>query len=291
MSEAAFMSTWSSEDEAREFFIADSSTFDWGMDYRHLFLSGGRLESPVNFPMLLDFDGAIHVNPKLSLVGSIGYYGRERILESRENYGQLEFFKGTTARIGAFMPTMGINTNDHSLAIKRIAGLSRGSETYNIELWNLNDWFQTFYTASSKEFYIENHEKNFYRLATPQGAQTHRLRLSNVMIPKWEFGFNYLTSDSYKMSGIFLKGSLFKDQYIFYERDTAENETAIYARFGYFIFKGFDLHTEFDISENNGTRFTNFYFGVDWMVRPRIELSFKINLGEGEDQSQMHLWM
>lgn len=290
MSEA-FMSTWSTEDEAREFFIDDSSSFDWGMDYRHLTLSGGRLGSPVNFPMVLDFDGAIHVNPKLTLVGSIGYYGSERVLESRENYGQLELFKTSTLRFGYFISNLGINTNDHSLAIKRIAGLSRGSETYNIELWNLNDWFQTFYTVSSKEFYIENGDKNFYRIATPDGSQAHRLRFSTVMVPKWEFGFNYLTSDDYKMNGIFVKGSLFKDQYIFYERDVAENETAIYARTGYFIFKGFDFFTEFDTYQNSVSRFTNLYFGFDWMVRPRIELSFKINLGQGEDQGQMHLWL
>lgn len=279
---ADFMSTWSFEDEAIEFIKGESSSFDIGLDYRHLVLNSDEL---VHFPMVLDFDGAVHIQ-NLTLAGSVGYYGRQKIFESRENFAQFRLFQRTTIRAGFFMPNLGIGLNDHSLGIKRIAGLSRGSESYNLELWAAGKYYELFYTVSAPSFYIESADKNFYRLA----SQTHRLRFSFLPIKRHIVGFNFLTSEFQKMRGLFYQGSLFKNQYIFYEYNADESQSALYARFGYFVFRGFDLYYEADESKNDFGSVRNSYLGLEWMVRPRFELSFKLSLGEAPSQYQTHLW-
>ena len=285
---ADFMSTWSVEDEAIEFIKGESSSFDIGLDYRHLALQS-KESGFTHFPMLLDFDCAYHLG-NLTLAGSVGYYSRNRIFESRENYGQLRLFQRTTIRAGYFMPTLGINTNDHSLSIKRIAGLSRGSESYNIELWDAGKYYEIFYTVSAPSFYLESADKNFYRLATQEGTQAHRLRISILPIKRHNVGLNFFTSEFAKMRGVFYQGSLFKKQYLFYEYNFTENQGALYARFGYFLFRGFDLFWEADQSKNRFSSTRNSYVGFDWMVRPRFEISLKISLGDSPSQYQAHLW-
>lgn len=283
------LATFQGITSARDFLRGGSFNFNWGSNYRHLALYKEKTD-PVNFPMVADIDGAVSFGP-LTIANSIGVYSREKDLESRESYAQLKIARSTSARVGYFMPHIGIGSNDHSLYISRLLGLSRGNESYNVELWHMHEWFQVFYTASVKEFTLRNGELNLYELTVPYGSEVHRLRLSLLAIKKWEIGLNYLTSLNYKASGFFVKGSILKHQYLFYERDTNDDEVASYFRVGMFVFKGIDWFYEFEQSETDFGTLRNHGPGFEWMLFPGFEFGIKVNLGDGFSQGQTHLWL
>lgn len=275
---ADFMSTWSTEDEAS---IGEIPGLSLGADYRHLFMDD------YNAPMKLDFGGAFTYS-SLTTMFSAGYFSRSRRWQSRENWIKLALPFSSSVRAGFFMPDFGINTNDHNLAIKRIAGLSRGSETYNLEWMIAHKRFQASYTSSINDFRFHPKEAA-YRLGV-RGLQTDRLKLE-YYFPRYAIGLNYLTGFK-RLYGIFFRVNPKKDMYLMLESSHGQDEAAFYGRIGWFAHRGIDTYFEFDKSENLFSNYSNLYFGLDWMVRPRFRLSLKLGLGRNvKSYYQTHLWL
>lgn len=282
------MSTFGSEEETQGFF----EDIKISGDYRHLNLFSKETGN-VNFPMLLDVDLGFEVTKGLLVAGSLGVYGRTRLVESRENYVQVDIFSPTnTIRVGYFMPSFGILTNDHSLQTKLISGLSRGGERYNIELWHLNDYFQIFYTASTSQYAITPYsDYNTFRIGVPYGEDTHKVRASVMYFKHYEIGLQYSYNIDSQLYGGFARGSIIKNQYFLFEQNYLDQSSARWVRVGYFLFKGFDIFVEQQNSANQFSDITEFAVGFDWMIRPRIEVGFKLFLGDSPSQLQTHLWL
>lgn len=279
---AEFMSTWAREDEAS---IGEPEYFSLGADYRHLFIDDE------NVPMLMEFQLALHYSHITTTISS-GYFSRTETWENRDSWAKLALPFHTFVRAGYFIPSYGINTSDHSLAIKRLPGLGRGSETHNIELGLSNKIVQIIYTNSSSDFNFRP-KGTAYRLGTEGGSVTRRLSIESFLNANVSLGANY-HSGFQNIYGLFLRASPLKNMYMLIEADNVRGQDtrAFYARFGYFVYRGIDAYLEIDEYADPFFNYSNQYLGIDWMVRPRFELSLKISLGEdGKSYSQTHLWL
>lgn len=288
MSEA-FMSTLAQEGEAQELFTKSYPWLSLGADYRKFELKSEDYNASVH--MLTEGEIALHWKG-LTLDYSFGQYGRDKSPESRRHFVMFQPTNKSAVFIGKFMPMWGIGTNDHTLFIKSQTGLGRGQEIYGVGGWIANKILQLYGSIGTQDFTLDSLDDGTYQLVNRQ-PQAARLRLSYIGIDRNEIGFNYAKIGKESLFGIFAKSSVLKNQYTFIEWDKSASMEVMYARLGYFVFRGLDLY--FDYQSSRSFSESNIRsFGLDWMVAPRLELGIKSltdNLGNQQALGQVHLWL
>ncbi len=279
-----FMATWAIKNEVREFVTYDSPYVDYKATYRHLYLYSEEVET--NFPMLADFELALHLGDILTFDMSAGVYSRDLQPETRQNFILVKPFRFMTFRFGHFMPVMGLGTNDHSLSIKQTNGLGRGSESYSGEIWLY--WKrvgQLFLTVSANDVSIKSNPTNTYDVNSETVA-IKRMRSSAFIGTFAEVGINASGVSKPTTWGAFLKWSPFWTTYILAEVDhqIGSIQSASWIRVGGFPFKGMDVYMSIDSYTEKKKS-----IGLDWMIRPGFEISASYYDDE-TFMSQLHIW-
>lgn len=213
------------------------------------------LHSPeINIPMVADLEIAGYWRRMvIDLQG--GFYSRTMILESRQYFLGFSPVKGFQLRSGYFFPAIGLLTNDHSLPIKKFMGLGRGSEAYTTELWLWRKKFgQTFLSVSSNE----------------QLSRTIRARLSLFLGKKSELGLSLQGNNNLDIVGAFIRFSRWGTYTLYEVNRRLSGDQVYHLRWGFYPLKGLDVNVSRD-EQLSGTN----YIGVNWMVRPGFEFSFK----------------
>lgn len=245
-------STYAIDNEMREGIRYDIPYADYKLRIR-------TLHTPeINIPMLADLEIAGYWR-RMFIDLQAGFYSRTMILESRQYFLGFAPIKNFQIRTGFFMPAIGLLSNDHSLPIKQFMGLSRGSEAYTTEIWIWKKKAaQAFISISSND----------------QRARVVRIRASTFLSKKSELGCNIQGVDSLEILGAFIKISAYPKTYAMYEvdRDLDTQNQVHHLRLGWYPFKGFDLN----VTEDKQTLST-YKIGVNWMVRPGFEFSFRGN--------------
>lgn len=122
------MSTWGGPDDSQ--LLQD--WFAVGGDSRYI-----RVMAPGatrNFVMQQDAEVAVRPGAELWLDASIGYYGPDRVRETRRSYVLWSPSEYVSMRAGRFFPAYGIMGPDHTTAVRQGVGFDEGAETYNGEL-------------------------------------------------------------------------------------------------------------------------------------------------------------
>jgi hypothetical protein len=291
---AGDISTWAVEDEAMEFIVTENDFIDYKFRYRRLYLK--LPETTVNIPMLFDYECAYH-NKGLTFNAGYGWYGREGVAESRSNFVQYKVTRWLYVRGGFFLPTYGLGTNDHSLKIKRNLGLGRGQETYNIETYLFwKKYSRLFITASAPSYRFSSKEPGLYEIITPYNTTEYRVKWGFFLGKKTELGLSALgTRKAPEFYGAFLRTAPFgKKFYGMFEIDYNRifEETVSYARLGYLVYRGFDIYYEYDASSSELLEDIDQSIGVTWNIRPRFQVSFKINFeSDKAQQFQYYGWL
>lgn len=290
---ADWMSTWSSPSDENEFFFDSSKYVDLRINYRHLMIPDEINGGFVNFPMLLDGQLAVHVNNYLSGEIGVGMYGRDRKIESRLSFINLKIAKKFFIRAGYFMPTFGLGFNDHSLSIKKYTGLSRGQESYNIELFSGYYNFDIFYTASAPGFKFNSYE-NQYLLLTEEERRNHWLRIGYNGIYRTVIGLNYKKEFVNDIIGAYFKTAPFYQPWYFmgeYDHFRLTRNSVAYARLGFYKI-GIDGFLEYDQFSDKFSTDRKLFIGIDWMFRPHFQLGIKVDVLNGfKLQSQWFSWL
>ena len=95
--------------------------------------------------MQADAETAVSVD-KFSAVATFGV-DHDGSAVSRRHYLQYHVTDEINARAGRFMPAYGLNTEDHTIAIKRGLGKDQATESYNLELSWIGENLNVFATA------------------------------------------------------------------------------------------------------------------------------------------------
>jgi len=287
MSEA-FMATFASEGEAQELFATSVSWLDLGIDYRWARIDSSYTDQ---FHMLTEIEAALHFD-KITLDYSLGKYGRDKKLESRRHYIKYSPTNSSAVWIGKFMPYWGIGFSDHTLFIKSLTGLSRGSEIHGIGGWWKNKIFQLYGSYGSRDLRLASLDDGKYELCH-DGPPVTRVRASFIGLKKTEIGVNYSYEKGDIGYGGFAVLSPIDKAYAMIEVDKKKDIEVGYARLGYFIYRGFDLFSDYQYARTFGETSLR-AIGFHWMVAPRLEIEFKLSQddkGNNTSLSQVHLWL
>jgi hypothetical protein len=146
---AQVLSTWVVENEEK-FLYGAVTPPDWfspGGDFRALELyqaQGARQGTKFIF-MQADVEAAATIETvTLAASGGIDYNGNAI---SRRHYLNFRPTDSLSFRVGKFMPAFGINSENHSVGVKRGLGKDQGTETYNIEGAWIGENFDAFVTG------------------------------------------------------------------------------------------------------------------------------------------------
>lgn len=284
------MATFAEKGKSKEFGRTSVKWMDIGGDYRHTSIRTDRFED--DFHMLTEGEVALHVD-RFTFDASFGVYGRTREFSSRRHFVMFSPTNYSAIQLGRFMPAYGIMTTDHSLRIKSLFGLSRGDEIYGVQAWYVHDksW-QVFASHGSPNFILDSRDTGLYE-ARPVENSISRLRLSYVGVKKLELGVNMMRDCEEYSGGVFAKFSLVKDQYAMMEYGHKESLGVLYARTGFYVYRGIDLFADYELTRETSID-TVRSVGVSWMVFPRVEFDGKLSFDDDNKQRAMgtlHLWL
>ncbi|MFM8268927.1 MAG: hypothetical protein ACKN9V_01970 [Pseudomonadota bacterium] len=146
---ADWMSAWGRENED-EFLYGSVSLPQWlnmGGDIRALQLYQNRAsrESAEFIFMQADVEAAASIG-KVTVDATAGVTPQGNPL-SRRHFLQYQPTEELSFRVGRFLPAVGINTENHSVAVKRGVGRDQGTETYNVEAAWIDQNFDVFITG------------------------------------------------------------------------------------------------------------------------------------------------
>ncbi len=269
------MTTWSFENEVREFVRADSKYVDYTARYRHLAFFTGP-----SFPMYASLDLALKPTRSFTIYYGVGVYGRDMQPETRNWFLLFTPNQNLSARLGYFMPVAGLKTNDHSLPSKQFLGQNRGSERYGLELWlHSKRLYQIFLTYNYRNLDLESNSTNtLTALSDPEIF----LSASYLGIKKFEPGIVLTGSEKINVQGIFARYS-YGISYLFLEAYSSDTAYITYFRSGLNA-NGFD----FFVTASHNDFFTDYALGLDWLARPGIE--FSILASQKAPYVQLNLW-
>jgi len=146
---AEILSTWTSHDEEK-FLYGAVTPPDWlstGGDVRALGLFQALgVRQGFNFIfMQADAEAAATIGDvTLDATGGVSYDGTPI---SRRHFLTYRPTESLSFRLGKFMPAFGINSENHSVGVKRGLGKDEGTETYNIEAAWIGENFDAFLTG------------------------------------------------------------------------------------------------------------------------------------------------
>lgn len=96
-------------------------------------------------PMQADLEAALAFEP-VTIVGTAGVDNDGNFI-SRRHYVVGRPTRSLSVRGGRFMPAFGINTENHSIGVRRGIGRDEGTETYNVEAAWIDKSFDAFLTG------------------------------------------------------------------------------------------------------------------------------------------------
>lgn len=292
-----FMATFAREGEARELFgLGSLNSIDLGFDYRTIRIEpDGQSAQQIHMYSVAQLAVRYH-----SLVGfgTFGHYGRNRRPETR-SYGVA--FHGTgdhslDGKLGYFLPTIGIGSNNHDLAIKKANGLGREQERFVRQIGYRGPWLQAKYMMATKELNIEGKNNDNTLKETGEGPPEQYLQVNfNGLVEGFDFGLHRRDEAGLStLEGWSLRAGKGRI-YALIERDK-QPQTGIatdYARLGLFPFRGLDLYFEYQAIDARGIRTEFRSWGYSWMIRPRIEYEGWITESQSGKTlfSSMKLWL
>lgn len=270
-----FMATFAREGEAREFFgLAETDFLDLGVDYRSMRIQDADTGTSDQFHMYSVAQLALR-HAGLSLFGSTGYFGRDRIHQTR-NYGvgyhvdidahSLDF------KLGYWIPAIGIQSNNHDLSIKKANGFGRGQEKFIGQVSWLNRWFESKVMITRSDINIVKNEDNFPKNDSKDKPEVI-WDVKFKRIEKFEFGVHARIQDGIQtLLGHSIRISK-GHAYIFLQQDFDQSKEILtaYGRFGFYPVRGLDLYFEHDQFENSLNSDIRRSIGFSWMIRPRFE--------------------
>jgi len=292
-----FMASFAREGEAREFFgLGEADFLDLGIDYRSMEIRDADTGQRDNFHMYTVGQLALR-HDGLSLFGSAGYFGRDRVYQTR-NYGvnyHVDIDTHSLAfKLGYWIPAIGIQSNNHDLSIKKANGFGRGSEKFIGQVTWLNRWFESKVMIAHSDIDIVKGKDNFPKNdADDKPELIWDVKLKRI--EKFEFGVHARVQDGIQTllgySTRISKGHA----YIFLQQDSDQSKGILtsYGRFGFFPVRGLDLYFEQDQLETSLNSDIRRMLGFSWMIRPRFEYE-----GQGMQwgqkrylQTSLKLWM
>jgi len=146
---ADLMSTWRAENE-EQFLYGVPKLPEWlnlGGDIRALQLYQNRAsrETAQFIFMQADVEAAVSAG-KTTADATVGVTNQGKPI-SRRHYVQIRPTDELSFRAGKFLPAAGINTENHSVAVKRGLGRDQGTETYNVEAAWIGQTLDLFVTG------------------------------------------------------------------------------------------------------------------------------------------------
>lgn len=276
------MSTWGMENED-QFLYGAVNLPEWlnmGGDIRALQLYQNRVsrETAKFIFMQADLEAAVSLG-KLTVDATGGVTPQGNPL-SRRHYLQYRPTDELSFRLGRFLPTAGINTENHSVAVKRGLGRDQGTETYNVEGAWIGQSFDLFVTG------ILGRPDSLNYGAEMGGALSSSVFLGNRH--KIGVSYVYLTRDvGYRnLAGPFFILGLGKKFFLMV--DTAftwfkpksgvtQSGFADTARFNYETTQGVHLYLSQEFVQNNfldtSSRMEAYGVGLQFFPRPHLELN------------------
>jgi hypothetical protein len=211
----------------------------------------------------------------LSLFGSAGYFGRDRVYQTRNygvNYHVASDVYSVDFKLGYWIPVVGIGLNNHDLSIKKANGFGRDQERFIAQVTFLNRWFEAKVMTTSSDIKIIKGEDNFPKNDVDRKPEAlWDLKLKRI--EKFEFGVHSRIVDGVQTllgySTRISKGHA----YIFLQQDfdQLKNIQTSYGRFGFYPFRGLDLYYEDDRLRTAQQESVRQSLGFSWMIRPRLE--------------------
>lgn len=292
-----FMASFAREGEAREFFgLGETEFLDLGIDYRSMGIQDAETGQRDNFHMYTVGQLALR-HGGLSLFVSSGYYGRDRIHQTRSygvNYHVDIDTHSLDFKFGYWIPVVGIGLNNHDLSIKKAHGFGRGQERFITQVTWLNRWFELKAMQTRSDIQIVKGEDNWpYNESDDKPEYLWDLKLKRI--EKFEFGVHSRIQDGIQnLIGYSLRISK-GHAYIFYQNDIDQLKgiASSYGRFGFYPVRGLDLFYEDDRLESLTRIDVRRSLGFSWMIRPRLEYEGSgMQWGERRYyQTSLKLWM
>jgi hypothetical protein len=292
-----FMATFAREGEAREFFgLAESDSVDLGIEYRNLRVQDAKTGKSDQFPMY-SVGQLVLRHAGLSVLGSVGYFGRDRVRETRQwwvNYNVSSDAHRLDIKYGYWLPVVGLGSNNHDLAIKKGQGFGRGQERFVSQIAYSNRWFEAKAMLARSDIRIEKGEDNFPKNSSESPEEILGQFLFR-RIEGLEVGLHGRQTDGVNTLQGFSTRIAKKKVYIFLQQDLDPKKQirTTYGRLGWFIIRGLDLYYEVDRFESKSQAIDRRAFGFNWMLRPRLEYEggYSQWLGESAWQTSLKLWM
>lgn len=292
-----FMASFAREGEAREFFgLGETEFLDLGVDYRSMGIQDAETGQRDNFHMYTVGQLALR-HGGLSLFVSSGYYGRDRIHQTRSygvNYHVDIDTHSLDFKLNYGIPVVGLGFNNHDLSIKKAFGFGRGQEKFIAQVTWLNRWFETKVMTAHRDIKIIKAEDNFPKNDI-DGKPDVLWDVKLKRIEKFEFGVHARVHDGI---GTLLGYSMRVSKghaYIFYQGDQDQTKgiRSSYGRFGFYPVRGLDLFYEDDRLESVTRIDVRRSLGFSWMIRPRLEYEGSgMQWGEKRYyQTSLKLWM
>lgn len=274
MSEA-FMSTFAHEGEARELLgLGEIDALDFGLDYRNIEVKNVNTKISNGFEMY-KVGQLVFRHAGLSISGSYGSFGRERKIETRQyflGYHLDHSGHNLDVKLGYWMPTIGLGSNNHDLYIKKAQGLGRGQERFGRQVSYLNSWFELKYLEAYKDFSLQKRSDNVLALKSETAPEQY-LEIKFKKIEGIDFGL-YARGQAGNTT---LQGASIRlgkgRTYLLGEmnQNPKTKLQASYLRTGAFLFRGFDGYFERQTLETTKGLEETKAVGFAWMLRPRLE--------------------
>lgn len=222
------------------------------------------------FPMQSDLEIGIEPVEGLFLMGSAGYYSRDKNLESHRAYLMYRYKFGKNAlsvRAGKFMPNYGLMISDHTMQIRRYHLIPERRETLNGEIHLVTKHGEVSVTGILGDTDPEkdiglSHDDSF------ESRQGLSVRIAWNFVHKLQFGYSYMNlqrgTDYIQSYGPFLMFGMW-DFYALMQRDIQENGNHEYLKTGYEIVKGLHVYGTFQNDVEN-------IYGVKWFPVSHVEL-------------------
>ena len=292
-----FMATFASEGEARELLgFGSLDSINLGFDYRSIRIAPDG-ETPQQFHMYSVGQLAVGYHG-ITAFGSYGYYGREQRPETR-SYG-VAFHGSSThnldAKLGYFLPVVGVGTNNHDLLIKKANGLGREQERFVRQIQYRGPLAEVKVAMATKELNIEGrNDDNTLKETGKEAPEYYFQARFNGIIQGFDFGIHRRDqAGSTNLQGWSLRTGTGR-LYALIERDRQPKAkiSTDYARLGIFPFRGLDVYFEYQSLNAPGLRSEFRTWGYSWMIRPRLEYEgWVTQSGQGKTLfSSMKLWL
>jgi hypothetical protein len=284
-----FMYSWSYEGMSKPSYGLFNlpNAIDLGGDIRRIQYEVSQPDFKIQkqFLMQADVEASIELISGLKFVSSGGQYGETPRWERRRYYAIFENTQeehSSFIRIGKFFPAYGILVDDHTRLSRRSLGFDQGQETFNIETGGFTQKYGIVFTRvlGQRPSFSDDGSGGVDHVAN--GNDGFTLKLSYFKSKYSQYSINYLDFKNEdtrkKVFGLNALVGITKKFYTLLQYDHGINEPdndsfdIVYSRFGWVIFKGFHLKTDFQFSKSKDNSYKSYGIGYQWLIFPHFNL-------------------